>query len=111
MEPTYNASRDQRLLAAYIFGYRSRTLWFWHELFWQMYFVGVNTTADPLDRLQDGPRLVVEELEWCMSVNAKYIYSNIFIMLPSVMNKFAESPENAIERFDHLDEEEQAKFL
>lgn len=111
MEQTYDASRDQHLLAAYIFGYRSRTIWLWHDLFWQTYFVHVDTTADPDDGLQNGPSLAAEEIEWTIDINYKSIHPNAVALIQKPLRQIAESPYNAIKTFDSMDHEGRARFL
>jgi hypothetical protein len=112
MDPIYDASRDQRLLAAYILGYRSRTLWIWHELFFNAYFVDVQgTTADPADDLQNGPPLVAEELEWARITSAKSINPNVFNALTEIIREFAGMPQKWIDRWAEMDARERGIFL
>jgi hypothetical protein len=101
MYQDFNPSRDQQALAAYYLGYRSRTLWLWHELFWTCYFVDERTVDD--SGLEHGPILAAEEIDRARIVCGKTIEPHNYVDILDIHRSFVLLPKQAIESWREMD--------
>ncbi len=106
MSEFFNPSRDQKAVAAYFLGYRSRTLWIWHELFWTGYFIDVKT-IDCDSGLEDGPWLAAEEIDRARIVCGNAIAPHNYVDILDILHSFQLLPESTIESWWKMDPSQQ----
>src|SRR5262245_37024948 len=102
MHSTSDPSRDSKALAAYVLGYRARTLWVWHKLFWTYYFID-ECTIDADSNLENGPWLAAEELECARFACRDFIPSKNYVDILDIARHFQTLPERTIASWRHME--------
>jgi hypothetical protein len=90
MVGSFDPSTDQTLLAAYVLGHRSRSVWLWYDLFWGWEFGDYNVLNLADLGVETGCPAAAEQMTWALGILEQHLGRKVNLRINACIDFFSQ---------------------